>query len=425
MFKPLCFARFLLIVFLVVLVSPTVFPSALAQGDPTLLEVGADGLYWVQFSPDGQAVAFETSEGLFKYDVATGSLLAQMESVSGDLSGTNWFWAWRDDRHILIDLWSADEFTVRDLGDLSQIYYPPDAQLSDDGTLLAAAASSGAGVIVYDISSGVLQPLTILEDPEAGSISGDTITITPDNTQVMASDSSGFVVWDIQSGEIVNRFELYPIESLYSPDRQYLLDANAYEPELWNLSTGRRRFTLGSEYAESVFHEYLDVRFSADGKTLVAVVDLVDFNAGTPGTVEIQLISAGTGEVTSTIASYISGGDPTPFNTLHWIDISPDGRYVAAASDYFGAIAIWDLQAGASDAPACVLTANRDTVVRSAPSINATQSRDLAKGDQVNADGQAQDATGFPWYRLTDMTWVRAETVDPSPECESLPAVNP
>lgn len=417
MFRPVRLSRIVLFLLVIVLVFPLAAPPVFSQSDPILIETGASSIETILFSPDSQSIAVFTPTGLFKYDVATGALLSQIDGAYIRPTGKNWAWGASNDSGDapLIDLWSSTEFTVRNLDRNGLNVYLSFTEVSEDGNLLVSVPFSGMSLPVYDISSGVLTPLTILEDLEAES--GDVVsdvTFTPDGTMIIGNTGDSLIGWDIQSGVVFKRVPVASFDWFFSTDRRYLV-AGMYKPELWDVTVGSRVLTINI----NTDTYYPDFAFSSDNQTIATIVELDE-------TLDIQLIDAATGAVTRTVASYSTETEYVElFNSFRSIDLSPDGRYVAASSISFGTVVIWDLQAAASAEPGCVLTAKRDTAVRGAPSATAEQVKLLAAGEQASADGQTVDGSGFGWYRLNDLTWVRAETVDASAECAALPSVTP
>lgn len=77
------------------------------------------------------------------------------------------------------------------------------------------------------------------------------------------------------------------------------------------------------------------------------------------------------------------------------------------------------------DAAVCTVTA-ADTVknLRAGPGTSYAVTNTLEAGASTSATGQARDGFGFTWY-LTDLGWIRFDTVERSGDCEALPEVEP
>lgn len=73
---------------------------------------------------------------------------------------------------------------------------------------------------------------------------------------------------------------------------------------------------------------------------------------------------------------------------------------------------------------ACTVSALlADVNVRAGPGTGFEAQRQLALNEQVQANGWAFGPEGFVWWRLSAGGWVRADTVQWPPECQTLPAV--
>jgi Tol biopolymer transport system component len=79
-----------------------------------------------------------------------------------------------------------------------------------------------------------------------------------------------------------------------------------------------------------------------------------------------------------------------------------------------------------TEAPAaavtCTVTALNNANLRSGPGTNFDRAGTVAANEAAEADGQAQSADGFTWYRLTTGAWIRADLVSAG-DCSGLATV--
>lgn len=61
--------------------------------------------------------------------------------------------------------------------------------------------------------------------------------------------------------------------------------------------------------------------------------------------------------------------------------------------------------------------------IRSGAGTNFDIVGTLSQGSTINVDGQTTDRSGFTWWRTTDGTFVRSDTVTETGDCTSLPTV--
>lgn len=73
----------------------------------------------------------------------------------------------------------------------------------------------------------------------------------------------------------------------------------------------------------------------------------------------------------------------------------------------------------------CGISIDQTVNMRIRPGTDYGGAGQLSAGDFANANGQVAGGDGYTWWRLTTGAWVRGDVVNPSPDCTTLPVVDP
>jgi WD40 repeat protein len=313
---------------------------------------GALGVWGPSFSPDGSLFAAAwPGDGVVKIlDLGTGRVVQEIRSVpspggtSFDPGGTRI--AVRSDSEpvaAVVDVGSGDEvFTLQGHSNpLTDIAWSPDgrsiATSSYDGTARIFDARTGAhrfalfgrGGHVYDLDWN------------------------PDATQLVTAHGDGTArVWLVTEGGPIEKFPLSAHDTrngvsgvAFSPDGTQVMtgDFGITAARVWDVS-----ITGDAEIANlpAVANTYGAVDFTSDGRQLVATSaagsvaawDAVAFT-------RVRTLGAATGSPPAPTLGGASGPPMASGADTFSIDVSPDGRLVAAAR-FDGTVRAWDLRTG-------------------------------------------------------------------------------
>jgi WD40 repeat protein len=164
------------------------------------------------FSPDGTLLATAgsaedfTKGVVFLWDVATGQLeerLPMLDHVVGSvnftpdasrlIATTGWE---NDSGGGIAVIWNIDESRVERTIPIDNTSAGP-SDISNDGTTLATAGSSGKGL--WDISTGAQV------GPTFTGGQGNTVDLSPDGRTLVAADKGQVVIWDVDTGLVIGR----------------------------------------------------------------------------------------------------------------------------------------------------------------------------------------------------------------------------
>jgi RNA polymerase sigma factor (sigma-70 family) len=150
--------------------------------------------------------------------------------------------------------------TFGPLGMVEKLVFTP------DGKTLAAleVGDGGSQVHLWDVAGGNLR--TGLKTPE--SVSG--VAFAPDGKTVATAHLESFHVWDVSTGEWVERFEgkgCFTADLAFSGDGKTLATGGNDTVRLWDVASGKEVPSPGGGHQGGV----KALAFLADGKTLVTV----------------------------------------------------------------------------------------------------------------------------------------------------------
>lgn len=154
--------------------------------------------------------------------------------------------------------------------------------------------------------------------------------------------------------------------------------------------------------------------FSPDGSIIAAVsIDRQLYSHTHPAA--LYLWSANTGEQLARFdLGTIVFARPT---------FSPDGLWLALyiqRDDSHGQIQLW----GPLLPGTCSISALNNSNLRGGPGTNHETAGTMAAGETGYVDGQANDASGYVWWRLMGRNmWIRSDLVEADNNCEDVPLV--
>ena len=279
----------------------------------------------VEFSPDGNTLAFVASDGTAKFvDVAileiTLNINVSPTSVAFSPDGKFLAIGRSDSKVYLLDIPNREFISVFTL-DFQDEDNVNSMAFSPDGTLLAAAKNNffDDGVVtLWDVETK--QNVAIFEENRQDFHS---VSFSPDGTLLAAGSDYTVKLWDVETKQNVATLEGHGrnVNSVaFSPDGTLLAaGADDYTVKLWDVETKQNVATL-----EGHRRNVNSVVFSPDG-TLLASGAADD---------KVKLWDV---ETKQNVATFEGHQD-----NVNSVAISPDGAFLASGSDD-GTLKLWDL----------------------------------------------------------------------------------
>lgn len=233
--------------------------------DPLIVPVSDQPVWHVQYSSDGRRVLTCSGDGCAAiWDVSTGKLLRRLRAGQDRLTCAVFS---HDDASIAtsdvhgrIVLWEADtgrrirDFVGHSAGVNNVVFSPNDRQLF--------SAGDDRATIQWEVATGRLLH-RFLEHKKAV----ESLAVSGDGKRLLTGcDDKSAILWDVASRQPLRRFTV-PAEVwgvALSPDGQAAAISNLNNTvDLYDLDTGRRRFTLRGHT-----NWLVAVTFSPDGKRI-------------------------------------------------------------------------------------------------------------------------------------------------------------
>jgi WD40 repeat protein/serine/threonine protein kinase len=258
------------------------FLSSRAVVEPEILDEAPGDIYHLEVSPDGASAATAGKDATVRlYNLARGKLGLSIPTGQGEVNG---------------------------------VCFSPDGQRlatgGDDGTVRVWSRNEGR-----ELLSIAAHPGHVMD-----------VQFTPDGATLISCGKDALLhVWDAATGDERAKLDgrdrgTFSVD--IAPDGKTLASASWGGTELWHLSEGRPRLTIGSEDPDYIA---CCIAFSPDGR-VVALADM----AG-----DVTIFDAQTGH------RLAAGGHLDP---VICVAFSQDGRYLAS-TDGVGTIFLWDLSA--------------------------------------------------------------------------------
>ena len=321
-----------------------------------LLTIGRGMLEDIAVSPNGQWLSVITREGLWLYDLETGSeryLVSELIDLSvfspdgNTLAGNN------DRENIRIWNMAGDVVqSLENMGDIDQMAYSPDGRLLvthqdvagvdwvigwsiESGELVVEVEGATSFAVSPDSQSLVvgLDDYSVgLIDLETGDLSSQwaghtdvvvAVAFSPDgSTVVSGSDDETMRLWDAATGEALQTIETESdlTAVAYAPDGQTIMTTHRSRnraSQIWDVETGE---------LVQVFD--MPAHFMPDGQSVLA-----DSRAGDLGIWDI---------VTGDLAQSFEGHSGRPSH----LAVVADGQRVISTSIADGSVRQWDVATG-------------------------------------------------------------------------------
>ena len=287
------------------------------------------GLYTtlsVCFSPDGKTLASSGDEwgsNIRLWDVQTGELLKTLKKRT-----------------------AFEDFKGRDV---NSVVFSPDGK--------TIASGSGNGTIrLWNANTGEFIKYLVGHTKSVNSVA-----FSPNGNTLISTGEDGVCLWDVNTGEYIDEFQIPAVSAAFSPDGKTCAIANETGISVWNAHTfqflERLTETAGSEdnnFRGKDISSIESVAFNPDGKTIVSC-----------GGNNIHLWDSDTNQLLETLIGHTE--------SVNSVILSPDGETIASASDD-GTIRLWNvntreplktLMAHADSANSVVFSSDGETIASS------------------------------------------------------------
>ena len=325
------------------------------------------GVTFVAFSADGSTLVSGGSDGIRRWDAATGQLLSKSLEYGGTLVS-----AYNVKKNIVamgdipgsVGLWDAttDQFLRVFRGHRTHI---TTLAFSPDGGRLVSA-SAGGTLRLWDTETGEQKHVC------SEHTDGTTGLAFSEDSRMIASASNGKIfLWDANTGIRLRAFSerwKYVYSVAFSQESGIIAGGSDGEIQLWDVNTGELLSTLTGHPGE-----YLSLAFSPNGRLLAS-----------GGGSTVLLWDVGTGELLHTL--------PWHIDEITSLAFSRDGELLAVASKD-RSVTLWDVGAGERQH---TLTGHNDEVVSVA----------------FSRDGRVfTSATSRALILWTTVTWTKLHTL--------------
>ncbi len=328
---------------------PAPLPTLVTQVGPNMR------ITFVALSPDGTKAITDGADRMILWDVPSGRELRRLD-IGNSIRFLSFAAFAPDGRRVLIC--SNKEISLWDLATAAKICeFKVEAAIaaaafSPDSALLLLA--DGSSAILYDVESG-----RALQRFERPGLRIKTVAISPDGLRMLTGDDEAAVEWSIGSGEqtaqLQARSAIALAEYTHAGDCVLLADGNKIR--LWNLSTGRARAFRGSAVGVG------QMVFAPDDQQVLTQGDEVQLwevgsgqvvgytygraiGFGAAGPIALDLVGR---EMQTVTIQHVATGQEVGrlagrVSFLTGAAFSPDGERLVVAS--WGGATIWDLKQG-------------------------------------------------------------------------------
>ena len=271
---------------------------------------GGDTTLSVCFSPDGKTLASSGDEwdsNIRLWDVQTGELLKTLKKRT-----------------------AFEDFEGRDVN--SVVFSP-------DGNMIASGSGNGT-IRLWNARTG-----EFIKYLEGHTKSVNSVVFSPNGNTLISTGEDGVCLWDVNTGEYIDEFQIPAVSAAFSPDGNTCAIADETGISVHNAHTFQYLESLtrniGSEdkFRGKDIGSIGSVAFSPDGNTIVSC-----------GGNNIHLWDSDTNQLLKTLIGHTESVNSVVF--------SPDGNTIASASDD-GTIRLWN---ASTRKPLKTLMAHADSV---------------------------------------------------------------
>ena len=255
---------------------------------------GGDTTLSVCFSPDGKTLASSGDEwdsNIRLWDVQTGELLKTLKKRT-----------------------AFEDFEGRDVN--SVVFSP-------DGNMIASGSGNGT-IRLWNAHTG-----EFIKYLEGHTKSVNSVVFGPNGNRLISTGEDGVCLWDVNTGEYIDEFQIPAVSAAFSPDGNTCAIASETGISVRNAHTFQYLKSLtrniGSEdkFRGKDIGSIGSVAFSPDGNTIVSC-----------GGNNIHLWDSGTNQFLKTLIGHTE--------SVNRVVFSPDGETIVSVSDD-GTIRLWNV----------------------------------------------------------------------------------